>query len=204
MKKSLLSIAVAGILAAPAYAQQAPTNDEILRQLQALGQRVEKLEQDNTTLRTENEELRAKNDRIEATTEYLRDNASATRKQLAEEGAESRRGRPHHQGGRMGVAHQLEGGPALPARIPGSGRGGRRPDAPSHPRALRPDRQDQRHGAGTIQIATNGGNNDPRSTNQTLGEGNTRKGLGIDLAYVGVEASGRSSRCRPARCRSPG
>ncbi len=36
----------------------------------------------------------------------------------------------------------------------------------------------------TVQVATNGGNNDPRSTNQTLGEGFSRKGVGIDLAYV--------------------
>ena len=75
-----------GHLAAPAYAVQAPTNDEILREIQALGQLVQRLEQDNGVLRSENAELREKNDRMEATTEYLRDNASATRKQLAEDG----------------------------------------------------------------------------------------------------------------------
>jgi hypothetical protein len=36
----------------------------------------------------------------------------------------------------------------------------------------------------TLQLATNGGNNDPRSTNQTLGSGSERKGVGIDLAYL--------------------
>jgi hypothetical protein len=36
----------------------------------------------------------------------------------------------------------------------------------------------------TVQLATNGGNNDPRSTNQTLGSGSERKGVGIDLAYL--------------------
>ena len=36
----------------------------------------------------------------------------------------------------------------------------------------------------TIQLATNGGNSDPRSTNQTLGESSSRKGVGVDLAYV--------------------
>ena len=37
---------------------------------------------------------------------------------------------------------------------------------------------------GTIGLATNGGTGDPRSTNQTLGEGWTRKGIALDLAYV--------------------
>ena len=36
----------------------------------------------------------------------------------------------------------------------------------------------------TVQVATNGGDDDPRSTNQTLGEGFDRKGVGLDLAYV--------------------
>lgn len=35
-----------------------------------------------------------------------------------------------------------------------------------------------------VQIATAGSDRDPRSTNQTLGEGATRKGLGLDLAYA--------------------
>jgi hypothetical protein len=37
---------------------------------------------------------------------------------------------------------------------------------------------------GTVQLATQGDDRDPRSTNQTLGEGFTRKGVGIDLAYL--------------------
>ncbi len=184
MKKSLLTIAVAGILAAPAYAQQAPTNDEILRQLQALGQRVEKLEQDNTTLRTENEELRAKNERIEATTEYLRDNASATRKQLAEEGP------------KVAEADRITKAAEWASRIAWKADLRYRHEFLDLEEAAT-DQTRQRIRArfgltgkvndtvsATIQIATNGANNDPRSTNQTLGEGNTRKGLGIDLAYA--------------------
>jgi hypothetical protein len=38
--------------------------------------------------------------------------------------------------------------------------------------------------SGTVQLATNGGNDDPRSTNQTLGDGFDRKGIGFDLAYL--------------------
>ncbi len=36
----------------------------------------------------------------------------------------------------------------------------------------------------TVQLATNGGNGDPRSTNQTLGQGFDRKGVAIDLAFI--------------------
>ena len=35
-----------------------------------------------------------------------------------------------------------------------------------------------------VQLATAGDDRDPRSTNQTLGEGSTRKGVGLDLAYA--------------------
>lgn len=42
---------------------------------------------------------------------------------------------------------------------------------------------------GTVQLATNGGTNDPRSTNQTLGEGFSRKGVAIDLAYLDWKAA---------------
>jgi hypothetical protein len=39
-----------------------------------------------------------------------------------------------------------------------------------------------------VQLATNGGNNDPRSTNQTIGSGFDRKGVALDLAYVDWKA----------------
>jgi hypothetical protein len=42
--------------------------------------------------------------------------------------------------------------------------------------------------AAVVQLATNGGTNDPRSTNQTLGSGFDRKGVAIDLAYVDWKA----------------
>ena len=184
MNKTLLPVAVASLLAAPAYAQQAPTTDEILRRLQALGQRVLKLEQDNGALRADNAELREKNDRIEATTEYLRSNASATRKQLAEEGP------------KVAEAERISKAAEWASRISWKA------DLRYRHEFLDPEEaaDDQtRHRvrarfgmtgkindtlAATIQIATNGANNDPRSTNQTLGEGSTRKGVGIDLAYV--------------------
>jgi hypothetical protein len=42
---------------------------------------------------------------------------------------------------------------------------------------------------GTLQLATGGGSNDPRSTNQTLGDGLDRKDVAIDLAYINWKAT---------------
>ena len=86
MKKLLVAGALSVLIAPPAFAQQKTTMDQILRELEALNQRVGRLEQDNTQLKTENVELKAENDRLVATSEYLKDNASATRKQLANDG----------------------------------------------------------------------------------------------------------------------
>jgi hypothetical protein len=40
-----------------------------------------------------------------------------------------------------------------------------------------------------VQLATGGGSNDPRSTNQTLGDGLDRKDVAIDLAYLNWKAT---------------
>ena len=77
-----------------------------MKELEALTHRVGRLEQDNTQLKTENAKLKAENDRLEATSEYLKDNASATRKQLAKDGPKVAEA-TQHQGRRMGLAHQL-------------------------------------------------------------------------------------------------
>ncbi|HEU0224600.1 MAG TPA: hypothetical protein VFR29_04135, partial [Steroidobacteraceae bacterium] len=85
MSKIAVIGSLACLLAGAAQAQQPATLDRVLEELAALSARVGKLEQDNAGLRAENEALKASNDRIEATSEYLRDNASATRKTLAED-----------------------------------------------------------------------------------------------------------------------
>lgn len=183
MKKILIP-GVMGMLAAlPVQAQQS-SMDQVLKELQALSERVGRLEQDNTTLKAENAQLRATNDRVEATTEYLRDNAQATRKQLAEEGP------------KVAEADRISKAAEWASRISWKA------DLRYRNEFLDPEEavSDQtRHRirarfgltgkindtvSATIQIATNGANNDPRSTNQTLGDGVTRKGIGIDLAYA--------------------
>ncbi len=184
MKKLLILGAMGLAAAAPAHAQQSSTMDQVLRELEALNARVGKLEQDNGQLKAENAELRAKNDRIEATTEYLRDNASATRKQLAEEGP------------KVAEADRIAKAAEWASRINWKADMRYRHEFVD-PEEATSDQSRHRVRArlamtakindtltGTIGIATSGGNSDPRSTNQTLGDGWTRKGVAIDLAYV--------------------
>ncbi len=138
MKKSLIPSGALGMLvAAPALAQTKPTMEQIMQELNALGTRVGRLEQDNAQLKTENAALQAENERLEATSEYLKDNATATRKQLAQDAPKVAEAERITQGRGVGLAHQLEGGRALPPRVRGSRGGERRPDAPAHPRAPR-------------------------------------------------------------------
>jgi len=184
LKKLLILGAMGLAAAAPAHAQQSKTMEQILRELEALNARVGKLEQDNVQLRTENAALRESNERVEATSEYLKDNASATRKQLAEEGP------------KVAEAARIAKGAEWASRISWKADMRYRHEFVDPEEAV--DEQ-TRHRirarlamtakindtlTGTIGLATNGGSNDPRSTNQTLGEGWTRKGVAIDLAYV--------------------
>jgi len=184
VKKLLIPVAIGMLASAPAFAQQTSTMDQVLRELQALNERVGKLEQDNGQLRSENAELRAKNERIEATTEYLRDNASATRKQLAEEAP------------KVAEAERISKGAEWASRISWKA-DMRYRNENVDPQEATTDQTRHRVRArfglsakindtltGTIQLATGGGSRDPRSTNQTLGEGWTRKELALDLAYV--------------------
>ena len=184
MKKFLIPGAAAMLVASPAFAQQKPTMDQIMKELEALSGRVGRLEQDNAQLRTENAELKATNDRLEATSEYLKDNASATRKQLAEEAP------------LVADASKIAKGAEWASRISWKADFRYRHEFVD-PEEATDDQTRQRLRArfamtakindtltGTIGVATNGGNGDPRSTNQTLGEAWTRKGIALDLAYV--------------------
>ncbi len=155
-----------------------------MQELTALSARVGRLEQDNAQLKTENASLQAENDRLEATSEYLKDNATATRKQLAQDGP------------KVAEAERITKAAEWASRISWKADARYRHEFVDPEEAL-DDQTRHRIRArlamtakindtltGTIGLATNGGTNDPRSTNQTLGEGWTRKGIALDLAYV--------------------
>jgi outer membrane murein-binding lipoprotein Lpp len=185
VKKLLIASALGMLVTAPALAQQKnSTMDQVLKELATLNERVGRLEQDNTQLRTENATLRESNERVEATTEYLKDNATATRKQLAQDGP------------KVVEAERIAKGAEWASRLSWKA------DMRYRHEFVDPEEasdETTRHRirarlamtakindtlSGTIGLATNGGTGDPRSTNQTLGEGWTRKGIAVDLAYV--------------------
>jgi hypothetical protein len=184
VKNFLIPGALSALVAAPALAQSTPTLDQVMKDLAALGDRVGRLEQDNVRLNAENAALKDKNDRLEATSEYLKDNASATRKQLAQDGP------------LVAEAAKAAKAAEWASRLSWKADFRYRHEFVDPEEAVT-DQTRQRLRArlamtakisdtltGTIGIATNGGNGDPRSTNQTLGEGWTRKAIGLDLAYV--------------------
>jgi regulator of replication initiation timing len=185
VSKFLIPGAIAALLtASPAVAQQKTTLDQIMQELTALSTRVGRLEQDNNHLKTENAALQAENDRLAATSEYLKDNAAATRKQLAQDGP------------KVTEAERIAKAAEWASRISW------RADMRYRHEFLDPEEaaDDQtRHRirarlamtakindtlTGTIGLATGGGVNDPRSTNQTLGDDWSRKQIALDLAYV--------------------
>ena len=190
MKKLLIPGALSVLVAAPAFAQQKTTLDQVMQELTALSARVGRLEQDNAQLKTENASLQAENDRLEATSEYLKDNATATRKQLAQDGP------------KVAEAERITKAAEWASRISWKADARYRHEFVDPEEAL-DDQTRHRIRArlamtakindtltGTIGLATNGGTNDPRSTNQTLGEGWTRKGIALDLAYVDWKPTG--------------
>ena len=183
MKKLLIPGALALLVAAPAFAESKATLDQVMKDLAALTDRVGRLEQDNTQLKTENATLKAENDRLEATSEYLKDNATATRKQLAQDSP------------KVAEAERITKGAEWASRISWKADVRYRYESVDPEAVVEQQRQRIRARlamtakindtlTGTIGIATTGGTGDPRSTMQTLGEGWTRKGIGLDLAYV--------------------
>jgi hypothetical protein len=184
VKKYLIPGALSLLVAAPSFAQSQSSLDQIRKDLAALNDRVNRLEQDNVQLKTENAALQSENERLSATSEYLKDNASATRKQLAEEGP------------KVAEAERISKAAEWASRISWKADMRYRHEFVD-PEEATTDQTRHRVRArlsmtakindtltGTIGFATNGGSNDPRSTNQTLGEGWTRKGIALDLAYV--------------------
>lgn len=191
MKNTLVASAVAALLAVPAYAQQKTTSlDEIRRELAEISQRVQRLEQDKAVLEQQNAELKAQNDELEATTEYLKDNARANRKEIAEADV---------QVAKVADLEKASKSADWATKIKMKGDFRYRhefiEDELASGATNERTRQRIRVRLGVeakvndtvkavVQIATSGDDRDPRSTNQTLGDSATRKGIGLDLAYA--------------------
>lgn len=189
MKKQLvLTALLTAASALPAHAQSQSALDQIRAELKELNDRVNKVESENQALKQENAELKDKNDRMEATTDYLKSNTAAERKQMAQD------------------AVTIEKAAALVKNADWANRISfkgdfryRHENIDAEGAAAEQTRQRIRARFGmtakvndtvtaTVQLATNAGNGDPRSYNQTLGDEWSRKGVGLDLAYVDWKA----------------
>jgi hypothetical protein len=163
---------LAALLAAPAAApaQTASEFAELRRALEQVTQRLDALEQKNQTLEARNTELEAKNKSLEESNDKQSDQiAQISSKAKSADWATkiSWKGdfRYRHEyvdpfeAANDQTRHRIRARVGFTAKVN---------DTTST----------------TFQLATGGGTNDPRSTNQTLGEGMTRKQVAIDLAYL--------------------
>lgn len=177
MKKLFISIAFGILLSAPALAENNTTMDQVVKELAALSERVSRLEQDNNELRAENSALRASNDRIQVTTKSLQESAATTVEQRVQDDARLAEAES---------ASRFSWKADLRYRYEGIDREEAITDRTRHRVRARLAMSAKINDTltGTIGLATNGGTDDPRSTNQTLGEDSSRKGIGVNLAYV--------------------
>jgi Skp family chaperone for outer membrane proteins len=180
-KTSLTTALIAMILAAPGTSLAAAASDadiaELRRALQQVNQRLDSLEQQNQALKTQNQQLEAKNQELESKSKALEESNDRQTDQLAQMSAKAKGAdwasritwkgdvRVRHENIDPGEAVKEQTRERFRARF-----------------GLTAKINDTINA--TLQIASNGGNGDPRSTNQTMGSGLDRKGLAIDLAYI--------------------
>jgi hypothetical protein len=171
MNKTLVGVVLAAMLAEPVAAVAATDAEfaELRRALEQVTQRLDALEQQNQALEARNQELENKNKSIEESNDKQSDQiAQISSKAKSADWATkiSWKGdlRYRHENVDPFEAlndttrHRIRARFGLTAKVNDTL-------------------------TTTLQLATSGGINDPRSTNQTLGEGLTRKGVAIDLAY---------------------
>jgi cell division protein FtsB len=171
MKKMLASAALAVTLAAPTavMAQTSAEFAELRRALEQVTQRLDALEQKNRALEARNTELDARNKSLEESNDKQSDQIAqiSSRAKSADWATKiSWKGDFRYRHEYVDpfevvndqTRHRIRARVGLTAKVN---------DTLST----------------TFQLATGGGTNDPRSTNQTLGEGMTRKQVAVDLAY---------------------
>ncbi|MDH5227805.1 MAG: putative porin [Gammaproteobacteria bacterium] len=193
MRKTALATAIAAALTLGAADASAQTKGAVTKaevqsiqaQMQALVERMNRLEAANAELKSQNTELQELADRREAEMDYLK----AQTKELREEGAVA-----------SNEISKVKGSDWA-ARIKGRGDfrfrneniwtervvGGEAVDAADRERMrirarLGFDFKATDNVTGTLLFATGG--DDPRSSNQTLGGAGSRKTIGLDMAFV--------------------
>jgi len=197
VRKTVLAAAVAAALtlaAADASAQAKGTATKadvqaVQAQMQALADRLGKLEAANAALQSENAELKSLVDRRDAETDYLK----AQTRDLREESAVANNEISKVKGADWATRIKARGDLRFRTegieteRVVGSGATATVDDAADRWRErIRArfgfDATITDHVKGTILFAT--GADDPRSSNQTMGTVGSRKAIGVDMAYV--------------------
>jgi regulator of replication initiation timing len=163
----------------------------IQAQMQALADRLNKLEATNTQLQTENSELKAQVERRDAETEYLREQTKELRKESAVASADLAKVKGADWATRIkfkGDLRMRNENIEQERVVKVDNTTARVTDAADRNRT----RIRARFGfdatvtdnvKATLQIAT-GSDADPRSTNQTLGNDGTKKQIWLDQAYI--------------------
>jgi outer membrane murein-binding lipoprotein Lpp len=184
VKNVLIATAVAAVLTTfGAQAADKPaTLDQVLEQLQTLNKRVDNLEQQNSTLKQENDTLKATSERAKAEGEYLKSQTRELRETTAAADSEISKLKGADWASRIVAKGDLRYRYEMIEDDISN-------DPDLHNARSR-DRIRARLGFDAkvtdtmlvgLLVATGG--DDPRSSNQTLGGGNTRKAIGFDLAY---------------------
>ncbi len=181
MNLRVIAIVVAALLALGARGADAASDDEIAQiraQLQALIQRMDRLEQENTLLKAENEHLKAQDDYLKAETRGLRKDSATQAAEVAKVQGADWAGRVTLKGD-LRYRYEYIHDEALTASGV-QGTADRYRDRIRARMAIEARATDDiRVGLG-LATAENG---DPRSTNQTLEGVFTRKPFDLDLAY---------------------
>ena len=197
VRKTVIAAAVAatlGLAAADASAQTKGAASKadiqaVQTQMQALADRLAKLEAANASLASENAELKALVDRRDAETDYLK----AQTKDLREDSAVASAELSKVKGADWATKIKARGDfryrheSIQQDRVVGSGATAFVDEAADRERQrirarLGFDATIGDHLKGTLLFATGG--DDPRSSNQTLGGTGTRKTIGLDMAFV--------------------
>jgi hypothetical protein len=193
VRNTVLATAVAATLAlaAPAafaQAKGAATKAEVQAmqaQMEALAQRLNKLEATNATLQAENADLKTVVDRRDAEMDYLK----AQTRELREETAVSSGELAKVKGADWATKIKARGDLRYRHESIMSERvvsGNAEDAADRHRHRIRArlgfDAKVTDNVKATVLLATGG--DDPRSSNQTLGSSSSRKSIGVDMAYA--------------------
>lgn len=187
MNNLVLAAAVAAALSMASMGANAATSPnelaQIREQLEALLQRVDKLEKENTELKAENENLKATDEKLLANDDYLKGEARGLRKEAAQQAVEVGKVKGADWAGKVAITgdvryrYEMISDETLSGGVQTADRYRDRIRARLNATVKATDNIT----VGIGMATTEGG--DPRSSNQSLTGAFSRKSLDLDSAY---------------------